>query len=73
MEEYLKQLVLSIMLCMTLVCAGDFDDHERASESTIAEQEEAVMGRELDHDAWYNGACCGSAHQHGYFKHWEGI
>ena len=50
MEEYLKQRSLSIMLCMNWVCAGVFDDHEWVSESTIAEQEEEVMGRELDYE-----------------------
>ena len=49
-EEYLKRRFLSIMQCMNWVCAGTFDDHEWFSESTIALQEEEVMGRELDYE-----------------------
>ena len=48
MQEYLKRRMLSIMLCVNWVCAGTFDDHEWASESTFAEQEEDVIGRDLD-------------------------
>ena len=50
MQEYLKLRMLSMVLCVNWVCAGAFDDHEGVSESTIAEQEEEVMGRELDYD-----------------------
>ena len=48
MQENLKRGMLSIMLCVHWVCAGTFDDHEWVSESTIAEQEEEVMGRDVD-------------------------
>ena len=48
MQEYLKRGMLSIMLCVNWVCAGTFDDHERVSESTTAEQDEEVMGRDAD-------------------------
>ena len=48
MQEYLKRRMLSIMLCVSWVCAGTLDDHEWLSESTIAEQEVVVMSRELD-------------------------
>ena len=48
-QEYLKRRMLSILLCVNLVCAAAFDDHEWVSESTIAEQEE-VMGRELGYE-----------------------
>ena len=48
MDEYLKRRMLSIMQCVNWVCAGTFDDHEWVSESTIAEQEEVVMSRDLD-------------------------
>ena len=48
MQEYLKRRMLSVMLCVNWVCAGTFDDHE--SDSTIAEQEEEVMGRDLDYE-----------------------
>ena len=40
--------MLSIMLCVNWVCAGTFDEHEWVSESTIAEQDEEVMGRDAD-------------------------
>ena len=33
---------------MNWICAGTFEDREWVSESTIAEQEEEVMGRDLD-------------------------
>ena len=36
---------------MNWVCAGTFDDHEWVSESTITQQEEEVMGRELDYES----------------------
>ena len=49
MEVYLKRRLLSIMLCMSCVFAGSFDDHEWVSESTITGQEE-VMGKELDYE-----------------------
>ena len=50
MQEYLKRRMLSIMLRANWVCAETFDDHESVSEGTIAEQEQEVMGRELDYD-----------------------
>ena len=40
--------MLSIMLCVKWVCAGTFDDNEWVSEGTNAEQEEEVIGRDLD-------------------------
>ena len=40
MQEYLKRRTLSIMQCVNWVSAGTLDDHERVSESTIAEEEE---------------------------------
>ena len=46
MQERLKRSMLY------WVCAGTFDDHDWVSESTIAEQEEEVMGRDLDHKHW---------------------
>ena len=36
---------------MNWLCAGVFDDHEWVSESTIAEQGEEEMGRELDYES----------------------
>ena len=42
------------MLCMNWVCAGASDDHEWVSESTIAEQEEEVRGRELDYEICFS-------------------
>ena len=50
MQEYLTRRMLFIMLCVNWVCAGTFDDHEWVSESTIAMQEEEVMGMELDYE-----------------------
>ena len=50
MKEYLKRLLLSIILCMSWVCAGTFDDHEWASDSTTTQQEEELMGKELDYE-----------------------
>ena len=48
MNEYLKQRLMSIMLCVNWVCAGTFVIHEWVSESTITQQEEVeVMGREF--------------------------
>ena len=38
------------MLCMNWVSAGTFDDHEWASESTITQHVEEVMGMELDYE-----------------------
>ena len=77
MEEYLKQRSLSIMLCMNWVCAGVFDDHEWVSESTIAEQEEEVMGRELDYEICIpcvvQWCMLCFPRQHGLIKHWEEI
>ena len=37
MEEYMKQRLMSIMICTNWVCAGTFDNHEWVSESTITE------------------------------------
>ena len=34
----LKRRILSVMLCVNWVCAGNFEGHEWVSESTIAEQ-----------------------------------
>ena len=48
-EEYLKQRLMSIMLCMNWVCVGTFDDYELVSVSTIHQCEEEMMGMELDH------------------------
>ena len=42
--------MLSIILCVNWVWAGTFDDHEWVSESAIAEQEEEVMGRDVDYE-----------------------
>ena len=50
MEEYLKQRLMSIMLCTIWICAGTFDDHEWVSESAITQHEEEVMGMELDYE-----------------------
>ena len=48
MQEYLKRGMLSILLCVNQVCAGTLDVHEWVSESTIAEQDEEVIGRDAD-------------------------
>ena len=50
MQEYLKRRMLSIMLCVNWLYARTFDDGEWVSESTIAEQEEEVMNRDLDYE-----------------------
>ena len=47
-EEYLKERMMSIMLCTNWVCAGAFEDHEWVSESTTTQHEEEVMGMALD-------------------------
>ena len=61
------------MLCMNWVSAGTFDDHEWASESTITQHVEEVMGMELDTKSvshvWYNGACHGVLQQRGQSEH----
>ena len=61
MEAYLLKETLDVQLCMNLVCAGAFDDHEWVSESTAAQHVEEVMGMELDSKivfrVWCNGAC----------------
>ena len=49
MQEYLKRRILSAMLCVNWVCAGNFERHEWVSESTMAEQEDEVMGGELEY------------------------
>ena len=49
MQECFKRRILSVMLCVTWVCAGNFEGHEWVSESTMAEQEDEVMGGELEY------------------------
>ena len=76
MQEYLKRGMLSILLCVKRVCAGTFDVHEWVSESTIAEQDEEVTGRDLGDEIcipcvvqwsmlWFPRQC-------GQIKHWKG-
>ena len=49
MEEYLKERLMTIMLCTNCVCVGTFDIREWVSESTITEKEE-VMDQVLDYE-----------------------
>ena len=49
MQECLKRRILSFMLCVNWVCAGNKEGHEWVSESTTAEQEDKVMGRALEY------------------------
>ena len=47
-EEYLKKRMMSIMLSTNWVCAGTFVDHGWVSARTIIQQEEEMLGMELD-------------------------
>ena len=42
-EENLRIRVMSIMLCISWVCAGTFVDHEWVSSRTIIQQEEEIF------------------------------
>ena len=44
-EEYLRNRIMSIMLCTNWVCAGAFVDHEWVSSRTIFQQEEEILSR----------------------------
>ena len=74
MLEYLKRRMSSIMFCVNCLCAGIFDDHEWVTESTLAEQQEAVM--DLDYRIcilcvvqWSYAVVF--PRPRGYIKHWK--
>ena len=51
MKEYPKRCLMSIMLCMNLVCAGIFDNDEWVFDESLSTQHvEEVMGMELDYE-----------------------